>query len=288
MSKLTEKAHWDSVHVSEQRSLTLADGIGLRNKITRAIKTVLGESVREKMASYDDYVLWNTIFPKYLPNLKGAKVVEIGSAPGEYISEFSRRHGCVPHGVEYSEVGVEVNREVFRKHGFDPDNVIHADFFSDEFTAHYREQFDAVISKGFVEHFEDVHPVIGRHMDLLKPGGYLIVTIPNLRGFNYPLARLFDEDAIPRHNIKIMRKETYAPLFDREDLDPAFCDYYGTFTLYLFTAGKSALRQAALKISHRTQPVLNLLFRTSFGDKGRETGLFSPFLLFIGRKTRAG
>jgi hypothetical protein len=121
-------------------------------------------------------------------------------------------------------------------------------------------------------------------MNLLKPGGHLIVTVPNLRGLNYALARLFDEQAIPRHNIKIMRKAAYESLFNRNDLQTLFCDYYGTFSFYLFTAGQARMRKHALKIGYKLQPLLNLAMRTTLGQKGIETGLCSPFLLFIGRK----
>ena len=291
MSKLTEKTYWDCIHAEEQDrfssgSLTKeAFHLPGRDTITVSLKKLLGGTVLERISAYDDYLLWNVILPKALPNINGAKFVEIGSAPGDYSVEFSKRFGCIPYGIEYSAGGVELNRNVFKQNGFNPDNVIHADFFSDEFAAEYREKFDGVISKGFIEHFEDVRSVIDRHMQVLKPGGYLIVTIPNLSGFNYLLGGLLDEGAIPRHNVKIMRKAVYRDLFDRDDLQTLFCDYYGTFSFYLFTAGESSLKKQLLKICHRFQPGLNLAFRTIFGDKGAETGLFSPFLLYIGRKT---
>jgi SAM-dependent methyltransferase len=291
MSTLASKPHWDSVHTGEQRrflsgNLT-TEALRLRGKdtITAGIKKLLGNHIVERMSGYDDYLLWDVILPNALPSLKGAKVLEIGSAPGEYSVEFSKRHGCIPYGVEYSDVGVEVNREVFKQNGFNPDNVIHADFFSEEFTAEYRNKFDAVISKGFVEHFEDVKYVIEKHLHVLRPGGHLVVTIPNLWGVNNVFARFFDENAIPRHNVSIMRKAVYGELFTCDDLQRIFCDYYGTFSFYLFTAGRAAFRKHVLKISHRFQPVLNLALRTIFQDRGAESGLFSPFLLYIGKKT---
>ncbi len=279
-STLTERKYWDSIHVSEQ--LRISDSAD--QKFFGALKKILGSRLVGRMSGYDDYLLWNVILPKALPNVSGAKFVEIGSAPGEYSVEFSKRQGCIPFGVEYSSVGVEVNREVFRQNGFSSDNVINADFFSAEFVEQYREKFDGVISKGFVEHFEDVKSVIDKHMQLLKPDGYLVVTIPNLSGFNNLLGRLFDEDAIPRHNVSIMRQSVYRQLFNRNDLQTIFCDYYGTFSFYLFTAGESSLRKHLLRICHKLQPLLNLTFRTTFGAAGAETSLFSPFLLYIGRK----
>jgi len=162
--------------------------------------------------------------------------------------------------------------------------VIHTDFFSDEFRESHKERFDVVISRGFIEHFTDVEPVIDRHLDLLAPGGYLLVSIPNLRGFNYPVARLLHKEVIPLHNLSIMQKPAYTKLFNRPDLQSMFCDYYGTFSFYLFTSGSSQLVQYGLKLGHRFQPLLNLAFRTFLGDRGAETGAFSPYLLYIGRK----
>ena len=291
MSKLTEQTYWDAIHVGEQSQFSTTvlnaqrEHLPLRKRLTRAAKEILGSTTLDRMSAYDDYLLWNVLLPRFLPALKGASSVEIGSAPGDYSVEFCKRHGCIPHGVEYSTVGVELNRDVFAKNGFNPDNVIHADFFSDEFIAEHREKFDVVMSKGFIEHFQDVKPVIDRHMQLLKPGGHLIVTVPNLRGANYAFSRLFDEDAIPRHNITIMRKSVYRDLFDRPDLKPLFCDYYGTFSFYLYTGGRSSLRRHLLRLSHRFQPVLNLAMRSLLGPKGAETAFFSPFLLYIGRKS---
>jgi SAM-dependent methyltransferase len=283
MSNLTEKGHWDVIHLEEQGRLLPSSRLPAAARVVAAVKQLLGPGVVERMSAYDDYLLWDVILPRYVPRMNGAAAVEIGSAPGDYIVRFSQRHGYIPYGIEYSEIGVEVNRTVFGNYGFDPDNVIQADVFSDEFATRYKERFDVVLSKGFIEHFEDVPSVIDRHVNLLKPGGYLIVTIPNLRGANNILARLFDETSIPRHNVKIMRKKIYPSLFLREDLQELFCDYYGTFSFYLFTA-TSSIRRQALRTLHRLQPLLNLSFRTVFGEKGAETATFSPFLIYIGRK----
>jgi 2-polyprenyl-3-methyl-5-hydroxy-6-metoxy-1,4-benzoquinol methylase len=283
MSKLTEKTHWDGVHLGESQRMSRTRE-SARASAVNTFKRLLGPKVIQRISGYDDYLLWDVVLPKYVPRMNGAKALEIGSAPGEYIVQFSKNHGCEPHGLEYSEIGVEVNRRVFDKHGFNPDNVIHADFFSDEFANRYNGQFDVVVSKGFIEHFEDVPAVIDRHTNLLKPGGYLIVTVPNLRGGNKILAQLLDETAIPRHNLKIMTKDAYTALFQRKDLQQLFCGYYGTFSFYLFTAGNHALQRRILKAAYKVQPALNVLFRTMLGNKGAEGPAFSPFLMYIGRK----
>lgn len=290
MSKLSEKTHWDYIHVQEGASLrrqTFPDVKGsltIGQRIRQSLKRLAGESLLDKMKAYDDYLLWNVIFPRHLPDLAGAKVVEVGSAPGSFLVQFSRAYGCIPYGVEYSEVGVDVNRKVFEEAGFDPENVIHADFFSDDFLRTYRGAFQAVVSRGFIEHFDDVTPVVNRHLELLAPGGCLIMSVPNLRGFNKLLARVFDKGAIPRHNLNIMRDESFRRIFASDDIKALFSGYYGTFSLYLFTPDKNAFKRNLLKAINKLQPFLNLAFRGLFRDKGAESRFFSPSLLFIGKK----
>lgn len=238
----------------------------------------------ERLSAYDDYLLWNAILPRHFNPAPGSKVLEVGSAPGVFLVDLHKKYGCIPYGVEYSEAGVELNKSVFSQNGIDPANVIHSDFFSEDFRRQYKGQFDIVVSRGFIEHFTDVQSVVDRHIDLLNPGGYLIVSVPNLRGLNYVLARLLDSSAIPRHNISIMRKGAFMSLFQKPDLQHSFCAYYGTFSFYLFTAGRSRLQSMILKGAYTIQPFLNLAFRTFFTDKGAEQGFTSPSLLYIGRK----
>jgi 2-polyprenyl-3-methyl-5-hydroxy-6-metoxy-1,4-benzoquinol methylase len=72
--------------------------------------------------------------------MEGAKVVEVGSAPGEHLVRLKQRFGLTP-----------------------------------------REAFDVVLSGGFIEHFTDVAAIVQKHLQLLKPGGRLVVMIPNLK-----------------------------------------------------------------------------------------------------------
>ncbi|MFN2456436.1 MAG: class I SAM-dependent methyltransferase, partial [Pyrinomonadaceae bacterium] len=210
--------------------------------------------------------------------------LEVGSAPGEFLVELNRRLGCVPYGVEYSKEGVEVNRDVFNAHGIDPNNVIHADFFSDEFQNKHRESFDLVVSRGFIEHFTNVEEVLDKHINLLAKDGYLIVTIPNLKGINYYLTRIFHKELIAIHNLDIMEREAFSRLFDKRRLASLFCGYYGVFNFYLFNTKANSAMRRPLDVCFKIQPVLNATFRVLFQDKGVENSLSSPSLIFIGRK----
>jgi O-antigen/teichoic acid export membrane protein/GT2 family glycosyltransferase/2-polyprenyl-3-methyl-5-hydroxy-6-metoxy-1,4-benzoquinol methylase len=290
---LTEKHFWDSTHKNEREDWdstlrSKQEELGLsssKSRIKHAIKTVLGKRVLEYVRSYEDYLLCEVIYKKYMPGTSGLKVLEVGSAPGEHLVRLNKRYGFIPYGIEYSESGNELNREIFASNNIDPDNVIYADFFSDEVHERYRGAFDIVISRGFIEHFTDVRSVIEKHNNLLAEGGYLIISIPNLNGVNYALGRFFHKELIPLHNLSIMRKQEFKGLFDDQGLSPLFCDYYGTFNFGLFNTKRGTFQSLALSCCMKLQLIINIALRLLFKEKGAESMYFSPSLMFIGKKT---
>jgi SAM-dependent methyltransferase len=285
MGKLTEKAYWNSVYepgVIEQERPSWKRR--LKSLIKKSLAPTSVGEVLEYRHSYTEYFLWDVVYQRYLPKAQGAKVLEVGSAPGRHLVILNQTFGFIPYGVEYSESGVELNRELFTLHNINPDNVIHADFLSTEFHERYKGYFDIVVSRGFIEHFTDVEDVIEKHIDLLAKGGYLIVSIPNLRGANYILMRLFHRELIPMHNLDIMQKDKFSKLFDREGLLTLFCDYYGVFDFGTFSAERDSQLHYVLAFCDKLQLILNVAFRLLFRDKGAQSGLFSPHLIFIGMK----
>lgn len=68
--------------------------------------------------------------------------------------------------------------------------------------------------------------------NLLKPGGYLVCTIPNLRGVCYPFLWLCARDHLKVHNCAIMRKSSFQRIFEPFALDVRFCGYVGTLDLH--------------------------------------------------------
>jgi SAM-dependent methyltransferase len=298
MQNLSEKEYWDSVYETGEDYKKVPERpapVGLKRRALRALKGRLSPRTLEQMRSYGDYLFWSALMKKHLPPMKGARVLEIGSAPGDVLVQFAQRMGVVPFGVEYSAEGVAVNRRMFKENGLNPDNVIHADLFAEDFQTRYRGAFDIVYSGGFIEHFSDPRDVVDKHLNLLADGGYLVVVIPNLRGLNYALTSLFARRLIAIHNLNIMKKREFRKLFDDARLVPLTCGYYGTFSLDLFSdeARPDAPAQKALALVQHAQPVLNLAFRRLFGDRGADTpwmspSWISPYLGYIGRKLPAG
>ena len=277
MNRLTDRTYWDG-HYRDSS----AGSASWRRKMAG----LLPRSVVRWFLPYDDFLLWDVVFASAFADLPvGARVLEVGSAPGSLLVRFSRRFKTIPYGVEYTKSGAEMNRRTFLEAGFDPSNVIEEDFFSESFLATYRGQFDVVMSRGFIEHFDDARAVVARHFELLKPGGFMVVTIPNLRGVYGVWTRCFNPDQMPLHNLNIMKGPEFSRLFDGLPLEVIRRGYIGTFTFWLFTAPEGArFMQRIIRGLINVQYALNIPFRLLFGRRGFETRIFSPNLVFVGRR----
>lgn len=283
MTRLTDKQYWESFY---RDSAAEVKGPLPNSGIKRFLKRILGPRLFDLISPYDDYLLWNSVFPAFVPTSgKSLSVVEVGSAPGTFLVRFAKAFGAEPFGVEYTHHGADCNRQTFAANGFEPGNVIESDFFSQEFIDGHKGRFDIVISRGFIEHFVEVGSVISRHAELLRPGGVLFVLIPNLRGVYYPWTKAFNPAQLPLHNLDLMDISRFRGAFEEQPLEALRCGYFGTFSFWMFTAPSEA--RWANRVIHMLlilQRGLNLLFRLAFADRGCESAMFSPNLLFVGRK----
>lgn len=277
---LVERAYWERVAAGRGR-------FGAPRYV-RLAQRLLGPGISSRMRSYEDHLLWNVIYPAHLPRVEGLRVIEIGSAPGRHLVRMRESFGYEPYGLERSAEGAAMNREIFASAGIDAQRVIEGDFFDDALTGPLNGRFDIVVSRGFIEHFPDPAPVLDRHLALLAPGGLLVVNIPNMRGANYLQALLLNRSIISLHNREIMQPGRFKALFDPERVEPLFAGYYGTLNVGLFVHAESRAGRLMRRGADAAQALLNLVMRCLLGDRGLETGLLSPKLLFIGRKIAPG
>jgi 2-polyprenyl-3-methyl-5-hydroxy-6-metoxy-1,4-benzoquinol methylase len=233
---------------------------------------------------YANHILWDVILPRWITMPQGSKIVEIGSAPGRNLLQFHHQFGFVPYGIEYAPNGVIANRELFQSNGLDQENVLHADFFSDEVLSRYRGYFDIVFSAGFVEHFTDVRGVVERHVELLAPSGFLAVIAPNLRGLNKWLTKLSCPEVLPLHNLNIMKVRAWNSLFDITGLQKLYCGYFGTIDLCIVDGLHSRMGSGFLVMLRQVQMLFNIALNWLCSSGGIESGAISPFLIYIGRK----
>ena len=121
MKKLAKKEYWDSIYKD----------MGNRNK-KHSYFLSFRNWLKKHTRDYSNFLMWEVLLPKYLPENSNLKIIEIGCAPGKYLINFNRQFGFESYGVEYSEKGVETTRKNFLKEKLNPENIIKADFFDNE------------------------------------------------------------------------------------------------------------------------------------------------------------
>ena len=266
--KLSEQKHWEAINspveVDEKNSKQ-------PNKYLRIFTK-----------SYTSLLLWDVVLPKFIKHINTAKVIEVGSAPGKNLIKWHKLFGHIPFGVEYTEAGTEINRKLFVQNNLDPENIIKADFLSEDFLNSNSEKYDVVYSMGFIEHFDNPALIVQNHLKILKKGGILFISIPNLKGlYNFTL-KIFYPEILKIHNLEIMELDTYKKLFDSQNnLEILHFGYVGTIDLNILQFRKFRFMS---KVAHYSQMFLNFFCKIFFGKSGFESRFASPYLVFIGRK----
>lgn len=229
--------------------------------------------------SYDIF-LCDSILNKHLPFSKDKeklKVCEIGCGDGKLLKKIADHFNYEPFGIEYSSEAAKQAKEK----GIE---IFQGDAFDRNLLEKYKESFDVVYSYGFVEHIFPPEKALAAHLFLLKKGGYFFIQIPRLKGFNRLKAKIFRPDLLPLHNLKIMEEEALRALCKKNNVEELYCKNYGTIKLRI-PMPKRNIRYYLLKAICALEYFLNPMCRILFRERGFETKLFSPCVIFIGRKT---
>jgi 2-polyprenyl-3-methyl-5-hydroxy-6-metoxy-1,4-benzoquinol methylase len=185
----------------------------------------LPDAMNPSDLSLDNYV--NRRFHDLFVNVFGGlqtqslKLLEVGCAKSVWLPYFSREFGFDVSGLDYSPIGCEMASKIIRANGVDAE-IFCADLFSPPLSM--LEQFDVIVSFGVVEHFEDTAVSLNSISALLKPGGLLITSIPNMVGLIGHLQKILNKPVYDIH-----QPIDSAMLLDAHklaDLDVVKCEYF--------------------------------------------------------------
>jgi SAM-dependent methyltransferase len=232
--------------------------------------------------------LMSGILPGVLSGKEGTaerKIIEIGSAPGHYGLAFLREFGLQPYGIEYSPKRAEIQRQLWAAHGLPEEHILCGDFFDDAIVAPLRGQFDVAISFGFIEHFEDPALAVQRHLDLLKPGGVLIIMVPNIGHgtFNGWRCRHLNPEVYGIHNIETCTESVFRKLFQTEGLDLTYCGALGGYTSD-FMPDRRWISRAVAWVSRGMSPGFRIFNNVLFGVRPVRWPRLSSSLMCVARK----
>lgn len=146
-----------------------------------------------------------TIFDRYIAeDIKTntrKTFIEIGGFPGIMSIYFLKKYQCETTLLDFYIDKQMVNKmETLNQVEENSVECIESDFF--EFQS--LRKYDLVFSHGFIEHFDDTADVIKRHVQLLEPDGNLLIVLPNFRGLNGWIQKVFDKENFEAHNLNSM------------------------------------------------------------------------------------
>ena len=130
----------------------------------------------------------------------GKKILEIGCAPGKTLAWIASLGICEVAGLDYSQKGISNCQALFKALQLEGD-LRCEDAFSTSFA---QDSFDLVYSFGVIEHFTDSREIIFRHLLLARPGGKVLMVIPNFGGVQGRLFKRLAPDAAAMHNLTMM------------------------------------------------------------------------------------
>ena len=153
-------------------------------------------------------------------------------------------------------------------------SIIEADLF----TYQPESTYDLVTSFGLIEHFEDTHDIINRHLPFLKEGGTLFITLPNFKGVNGWIQQVFDRYNYNKHNINCMDPMLLETVAQELGLNDVQAYYYGNFSTWLeHRDEKSVWAKVITKLIWYAGKGITRAFRF-------ESKLLSPYIVLEAKK----
>jgi len=219
-------------------------------------------------------------FEKYLPKDMNKTILEIGGSPGRYLVFMYKNFGYKIHSLDYSNMGYEKTLKNFEMLKI-PVEVYNSDLFSAKLNL---QKFDIVYSLGFIEHFNDLNLVIEKHLDILKPGGILMIGVPNFSGINYWFLKILAPKLLSIHNIDAMNSEKWKSFEQKFRLETIFKGYIGGFEPQNFNRWEE--KNFKTFIFKSIAKILTLILSRQFKFLRRfNSKYFSGYLIGIYRKS---
>jgi SAM-dependent methyltransferase len=134
---------------------------------------------------------------KPAPGAEPIRVLEVGAGGSRVLPYLGRKYGYRVFGSDFSLSGCQLlraNLALQRTAG----GVVCEDLFASSLPA---GGFDVVFSSGLVEHFDDTRAVLAEHLELVRPGGRLVIIVPNLQGIQGSILKRLSLPLWQRHRI---------------------------------------------------------------------------------------
>lgn len=207
-------------------------------------------------------------------NVKTA--IELGGFPG-YYAVFLKKYFRLDVTLLDYFVHQPVTNALLQANGMKESDIhiIETDLFNHQ----EMNQYDLVLSCGLIEHFNDTADIIQRHIDFVKPGGTLFITLPNFKALNGWFQKSFDRDNYDKHNIDCMDPELLAQICRDAGLEVVQSRYFGYFSLWLENEQQ---KPVAVRMLKKSLWLAGKVFTKILSFNSRQ---LSPYIILEARKS---
>lgn len=186
--------------------------------------------------------------------------VELGGFPGTYSIYLKKKHNLDTTVLDYF-IEPGLFKDLMSKNNLKESDIslVEMDLLSKEMLVSKR--YDLVFSLGLIEHFKDTANIIEKHLQFINQGKELLIIIPNFRGINGWVQKMFDMENYKVHNIECMDPAYLKKVSEELGLVDVESYYYGKFSTWLENKKElSLLKRFAFKVVWVFGKVLNLAF----------------------------
>ncbi|QKJ31551.1 class I SAM-dependent methyltransferase [Mucilaginibacter mali] len=202
---------------------------------------------------------------------KGVKnAIELGGFPG-YYSTYLKKYQKLDTTLFDYYIDEDIINRLLERNGLKPGDIHIIE--SDLFNYKVEQPYDMVCSFGLIEHFSDTKDIISRHLQFLKPGGVLFITLPNFKGVNGWVQRNFDRSNYDKHFIESMDLPRLSAICKELGLKEVESFYHGKFSVWL---ENRAEQNAVVKGLVKTIWLAGKVFTKAVPV---ETKVFSPYIV---------
>ena len=147
----------------------------------------VSQKLIQKELDSSRFKLIRSILERKFGSLSQLDVIEIGSGMGKGALALATL-GANPTLLDYSEVALERAARLFQLCGLKP-RLVNCDAL--QASQQITEKFDVCLSFGLAEHFsgEERWRMIEAHLNLIKEGGLVIISVPNRFCLPYLVAK---------------------------------------------------------------------------------------------------
>lgn len=207
-------------------------------------------------------------------NISFHNYFEFGCAPGSIMSYMAHNHQAKVSGLDL--IDKEIIETFLKEHNVSDYEILEGNILDFQI----KQKYDFVGSYGLIEHFENPEELIKIHKDLVDLNGYICITVPNMRYFNYVFNYIFSKQLLETHNLSIMDLKLLKKLIIDEDFEEIYASYYLTS---MFQANKESQRLKEHPYLNKIYTIINNIME-SFHLSDIPNKYASPYIVVIAKR----